>query len=148
MHPFQLGTDTAALVDEVRKKHMRDGDETWEGTHKRVARALFPDDAGLSGRLNDLLSSGRACPAGRILAGAGSGLDVTWWNCFVSPLLQDSMRTDDAKPGKGIMKTRKTIGNQTAFSACLPRAINIRPVITGICDPTSSSSSSCDRPST
>ncbi len=36
-------------------------------------------------------------PGGRILAGAGSGKDVTYYNCFVIPLVEDSR--------KGIVKT-------------------------------------------
>ncbi len=101
---FRLNPDTSALVTDIqRDKYMQPKDRTWAGAHRRVAKFLFADDAERAVDLERELSAGRACPAGRVLAGAGSGKNVTLWNCFVSPLLQDSMRTDPAKLGKGIM---------------------------------------------
>lgn len=41
--------------------------------------------------------------AGRVLAGAGTDKRVTLINCFVSPEIQDSLRTLEDMPGKGIM---------------------------------------------
>src|SRR5229473_8503116 len=102
--PFRLHPDTAMFVGEIqRAKYMLPGEELWVGANCRVAEALFYDDPLRATELQDELGARRACPAGRVLAGAGSEKNVTWWNCFVSPLLQDSMRTDPTLPGLGIM---------------------------------------------
>lgn len=50
-----------------------------------------------SGRFREALDGFKFVPGGRILAGAGSGKDVTYYNCFVVPSPQDSR--------KGIVKT-------------------------------------------
>lgn len=101
---FILHPETAALVEEIqREKYMQAGENSWLDTHKRVASGLFVEDLARRTSLEIELSSGRACPGGRVLAGAGTSKNVTWWNCFVAPLLQDSMRTDPGEPGKGIM---------------------------------------------
>jgi len=42
-------------------------------------------------------------PAGRIQAGAGTDKRVTWINCFVSPTIEDSMKSHDVPNSKGIM---------------------------------------------
>lgn len=140
---FNRGTDTAALVAEIRPKHMQPSDLDWNGTHVRVAAALFPDDYERQKEFHRRMSTGHACPAGRILAGAGSGLGVTWYNCFISPLLQDSMRTDDDKPGKGIMEALANVaysmqaggGVGTDFSPLRPKDALVARLMTSASGP-------------
>ncbi|RDC73838.1 adenosylcobalamin-dependent ribonucleoside-diphosphate reductase [Rhodovulum sp. 12E13] len=64
--------------------------ETWD----RVANALAlaeDDPARWVGPFRDALEGFRFLPAGRILAGAGTGRSVTLFNCFVMGTIEDSM---------------------------------------------------------
>lgn len=65
-------------------------DDTW----RRVARALAAgerDSALWEKRFFGALEGFQFLPAGRILAGAGTGRDVTLFNCFVMGTIDDSM---------------------------------------------------------
>lgn len=107
---FQQGPDTSVLIEEIRRdKYMQPGEKTWQDLHYRVARGLFGEDERSVTALVEELGTGRACPAGRVLAGSGTSKNVTWWNCFVAPLLQDSMRTNPEYPGLGIMDTLTSV---------------------------------------
>lgn len=76
-------------------------------TFKRVATGVYAQDLD---RLEEGLAALEArdwMPGGRIFAGAGTGKRVTWINCFVSPIIQDSMDTELEWPGVGIMDNLK-----------------------------------------
>jgi len=69
-------------------------DRSVEDTWRRVARALAAvesDAAAWEGRFYAALEDFRYLPAGRILAGAGSGRSVTLFNCFVMGTVPDSI---------------------------------------------------------
>ena len=69
-------------------------DVTVEDTWHRIARALASveaDPAAWEGRFYDALADFRYLPAGRIVAGAGTGRDVTLFNCFVMGTIPDSL---------------------------------------------------------
>lgn len=69
-------------------------DATVEESWRRVARDLASveaDPAAWEGRFFDALADFRFLPAGRILAGAGTGRSVTLFNCFVMGTIPDSM---------------------------------------------------------
>ncbi len=71
-------------------------DKTIEDTWRRVARALAAPEAkaereAWTGRFYDAMEDFRFLPAGRILAGAGSGRKVTLFNCFVMGAIPDDM---------------------------------------------------------
>ncbi len=69
-------------------------DGTVEDTWRRIARALamVEADPGLwEERFYDALADFRYLPAGRIVAGAGTGRSVTLFNCFVMGTIPDSM---------------------------------------------------------
>ena len=71
-------------------------DQTVEDTWTRVARALAAAEApeardAWTARFRDALAGFRFLPAGRILAGAGTGRDVTLFNCFVMGEIPDTM---------------------------------------------------------
>ncbi len=85
------------MVWETRYRHV-DGthretciDDTWW----RIARALAAperhDRETWAARFHDLLEGFRFLPGGRIQAGAGSGQQVTLFNCFVMGVLEDSI---------------------------------------------------------
>lgn len=69
-------------------------DETVEDSWRRVAAAVAAaesDPALWTERFVGILRDHRYLPAGRILAGAGTGRDVTLFNCFVMGTVPDSM---------------------------------------------------------
>ncbi len=72
------------------------GDANIPATWKRVARALAdPEDKAIRGdvaaRFEEALKGFRFLPAGRIVAGAGTGRNVTLFNCFVMGTIPDDM---------------------------------------------------------
>ena len=69
-------------------------DGTVEDSWRRVARALASveeDPERWESEFYDALDGFRFLPAGRILAGAGTGRSVTLFNCFVMGTIPDSM---------------------------------------------------------
>jgi ribonucleoside-diphosphate reductase alpha chain len=67
-----------------------DLDATW----RRVAQALAAperDPALWAGRFHEALSDFKFLPAGRVIAGAGTGRSVTLFNCFVMGTIDDDM---------------------------------------------------------
>ncbi len=71
-------------------------DETIEDTWKRVAHAVAKAENAKNTEkwqalFYDLLAGFRFLPGGRILAGAGTKHSVTLFNCFVMPILEDSL---------------------------------------------------------
>lgn len=78
---------------------------TIEDTHRRVTKGIYINDNPLEEeKAFQAMRRGDWMPAGRIHAGAGTGRRITLINCFVSDQIQDSMSTDDAQPGIGIMR--------------------------------------------
>jgi ribonucleoside-diphosphate reductase alpha chain len=65
-------------------------DASWRRVAKAVA-AIEKCPADWSRRFEGLLADYRFLPGGRILAGAGSGKQVTLFNCFVAGRLEDSL---------------------------------------------------------
>jgi len=68
-------------------------DKTIEDTWQRVAAALAAGetDPSWSGRFAGALEDFKFLPAGRIVAGAGTGRSVTLFNCFVMGTVPDDM---------------------------------------------------------
>ncbi|HYL32979.1 MAG TPA: ribonucleotide reductase N-terminal alpha domain-containing protein, partial [Stellaceae bacterium] len=69
-------------------------DRTIEDTWRRVATALAAaerEPAVWAERFYDALSDFKFLPAGRVVAGAGSGRNVTLFNCFVMGAIDDDM---------------------------------------------------------
>src|SRR5579871_5899214 len=69
-------------------------DKTIEDTWSRVAQALAAperDPAAWAERFTEALSDFKFLPAGRIVAGAGTGRNVTLFNCFVMGTIPDDM---------------------------------------------------------
>ena len=69
-------------------------DKTIEDSWRRVAKALAEperDPSLWAGRFYQALADFKFLPAGRVLAGAGSGRSVTLFNCFVMGAIPDDM---------------------------------------------------------
>lgn len=74
-------------------------EHTMEDTHRRVVEGVYKKDFKTKDKevAFDLMKKQIFCPAGRIHAGAGTDNQVTLINCFVSPTIQDSMRTHEGE---------------------------------------------------
>ncbi|MEQ8267070.1 MAG: adenosylcobalamin-dependent ribonucleoside-diphosphate reductase [Parvibaculum sp.] len=67
-------------------------DDTWTRVAKALAEAEAPEArAHWAKRFHEAMTGYRFLPAGRILAGAGTGRDVTLFNCFVMGEIPDTM---------------------------------------------------------
>jgi ribonucleoside-diphosphate reductase alpha chain len=71
-------------------------DKTVDDSWRRIATALAaaepePERAEWADRFHEHLRDYKYLPAGRILAGAGTGRDVTLFNCFVMGTIEDSL---------------------------------------------------------
>lgn len=91
-----------ALAEEIWTAKYRfnpadeDGDDSFAATARRVARALAASEAPgqralWEERFRESIGNFRFIPAGRILAGAGTGRSVTLFNCFVMGTIPDSL---------------------------------------------------------
>lgn len=72
-------------------------DQTIEDTWHRVAKAVARIEAkerrtSIYNQFYDMLADFKFLPGGRILAGAGTQHSVTLFNCFVMPILEDSLQ--------------------------------------------------------
>ncbi|NIV17732.1 MAG: adenosylcobalamin-dependent ribonucleoside-diphosphate reductase [Woeseiaceae bacterium] len=75
-------------------KYRQSGESNIEDTWVRVANAIAAaehDSESHTGGFRSILSSNRFLPGGRVIAGAGTGKQVTLFNCFVSGPLLDSV---------------------------------------------------------
>jgi len=98
------------IVEHIWKgKYRHEKEKDREATLRRVVEAVYaqdPNEAERERALSATLSL-RWCPAGRIIAGAGTDKRVTLINCYVSPTIQDSMETEGEGPSVGIMDALK-----------------------------------------
>jgi len=72
------------------------GDESFEETARRVARAIAAAEPAeirseLEPQFREAIQDFRFIPAGRVIAGAGTGRSVTLFNCFVMGTIPDSL---------------------------------------------------------
>jgi len=72
------------------------GDESFDHTARRVAQAIAAAEpagqrAALEHQFHEAIQDFRFIPAGRVLAGAGTGRAVTLFNCFVMGTIPDSL---------------------------------------------------------
>ncbi|MDP1625769.1 adenosylcobalamin-dependent ribonucleoside-diphosphate reductase [Parvibaculum sp.] len=87
------------IWDMKYRLHGQDGtpvDMTVDDSWRRVAKALAEAEAPevrdrWAARFHEAMAGYRFLPAGRILAGAGTGRDVTLFNCFVMGEIPDTM---------------------------------------------------------
>ncbi|MFC3168656.1 adenosylcobalamin-dependent ribonucleoside-diphosphate reductase [Paracoccus fontiphilus] len=106
-------------------------DATVEDSWRRVARDLAQVEANPAeweDRFYAALQDFRFLPAGRILAGAGTGRSVTLFNCFVMGTIEDSMAGifDALKEAALTMQQGGGIGYD--FSTLRPKGAEVRGV--------------------
>lgn len=106
------------------------GDESHPfDTFKRVSQAVFKDKPELYQLYAEAaMRAGLFMPAGRILAGAGTGRRVTLINCFVSPKIQDTMATHPGEPNSvGIMEALAVAARTQQMGGGIGMNFNLRP---------------------
>ncbi|MDO8288175.1 MAG: adenosylcobalamin-dependent ribonucleoside-diphosphate reductase [Parvibaculum sp.] len=124
------------IWDMKYRLHAADGtpiDLTVDDTFTRVATALAkaesPDTrAHWAARFKAALEGHRFLPAGRIIAGAGTGRDVTLFNCFVMGTIPDTMAGifDNLKEAALTMQQGGGIGYD--FSTLRPKGARVEGV--------------------
>lgn len=125
------------ITTEIWKDKYRYGDERdLTSTMERVVEGIYKNDSAdaYGTHALKLLKLGAIVPAGRVWAGAGTPKRVTLINCFVGPIIQDSMDTVPGCAGASIMDNLKVsaltqqmgggIGNN--FSTVRPKGALVR----------------------
>ena len=106
-------------------------DETIEDSWRRVAGALAAaeqDPAAWTAPFGEALENFRFLPAGRILAGAGTGRDVTLFNCFVMGAIPDDMAGIFEHLKEAALTMQQGGGIGYDFSTLRPRGAPVRGV--------------------
>jgi len=95
--------------------------DTWDRVAETLAEVEPADRASWQARFRSALEGFRFLPAGRILAGAGTGRRVTLFNCFVMGRIEDAMEGifDALKEGALTMQQGGGVGYD--FSTLRPR---------------------------
>ncbi len=103
-------------------------DKSVEDSWRRVARALSASEPEHEAEFYDALEDFKFLPAGRITAGAGTGRNVTLFNCFVMGTIPDSMAGifDMLKEAALTMQQGGGIGYD--FSTIRPRGADVKGV--------------------
>ena len=124
------------IWDEKYRLKGRDGraiDGTLDETFRRVAQAAAAVEKKSARkkwetRFAEVMTDLTFLPAGRILAGAGSGRDVTLFNCFVMGRIEDDMSSifDHVKEAALTMQKGGGIGHD--FSSLRPRGALVEGV--------------------
>ncbi|MBA4131187.1 MAG: ribonucleoside-diphosphate reductase, adenosylcobalamin-dependent [Hyphomicrobium sp.] len=110
------------------------GDRNVMDTFERVGRAVASVEKGKKARavwesrFVDAISDFGFLPAGRILAGAGTGRDVTLFNCFVMGRIEDDLASifDNVKEAALTMQQGGGIGHD--FSTLRPKGALVRSI--------------------
>lgn len=106
-------------------------DATVEDSWRRIARALATPEAEPAlweERFYDALRDFRFLPAGRIVAGAGTGRNVTLFNCFVMGTVPDSMEGIFQALKEAALTMQQGGGIGYDFSTIRPRGADVKGV--------------------
>ncbi len=104
-------------------------DKTIEDTWRRVARAVAvpeKDPERWAERFYAAMSDFRFLPAGRVIAGAGAGRQVTLFNCFVMGAIPDDMGGIFAHLREAALTMQQGGGIGYDFSTLRPAMISRR----------------------
>ncbi|MBI4142626.1 ribonucleoside-diphosphate reductase, adenosylcobalamin-dependent, partial [Candidatus Uhrbacteria bacterium] len=127
---LKVFNDRYALRDADGKQLETDPEQMWERAAKAIAsvEATPQKREYWSGEFSRLLTDFQFVPGGRILSGAGSGVPVTFYNCFVIPSPDDSRGgiLDSVKLMVEIMSRSGGVG--VNLSSLRPRGTHVRGV--------------------
>ena len=121
--------DRYSLKDEKGKPTEQSPDEMWRRVSHAIAQVEKPSkrkewEDKFYGAMEDF----KFVPGGRVLAGAGTGYDVTFYNCFVIPSPKDSRDgiMDNLKSMIEIMARGGGVG--VNISSLRPRGARVKKV--------------------
>ena len=110
-------------------------DRTLDDTLWRVARALAEAEKGgkrkreqWAVRFHDAMAEFEFLPAGRILAGAGTGREVTLFNCFVMGTIEDDLGGIFSALREAALTMQQGGGIGHDFSTLRPRGALVRSI--------------------
>jgi ribonucleoside-diphosphate reductase alpha chain len=102
---------------------------TWARVATALAQAERPEDRShMRAEFLDALTDFRFLPAGRILAGAGTGRQVTLFNCFVMGTIPDTLEGIFAHLREAAMTMQQGGGVGMDFSTIRPKGAPVRGV--------------------
>jgi len=104
-------------------------EDMWHRVAKAAARVEKPDERAIwQARFFDAMANFQFIPAGRILAGAGTGRAVTLFNCFVMGAIDDDMASifDNVREAALTMQQGGGIGHD--FSTLRPKGAPVKSV--------------------
>jgi ribonucleoside-diphosphate reductase alpha chain len=130
---FEAEVSRHVWETKYRYRNGPDGDDrTVEDSWRRIARALSAietrDPNILEQRFFDILKGFRFLPGGRIQAGAGTGRNVTLFNCFVMGTIEDSMQGIFRALREGALTMQQGGGVGYDFSTLRPRGTRAKGV--------------------
>ena len=125
-----LSNANANLIDRIwRLKYRKKNESTIEETFNRVANAIYKGDTDEArNQAVQALIKGKWAPGGRIIAGAGSGKNVTLINCFVNHQIDDDMSSIFKALQNAAITMQHGGGIGTDFSTLRPRNAIVRGV--------------------
>ncbi len=106
-------------------------DKTIEDTWSRVAHALAAperDSTAWAERFTEALTDFKFLPAGRVVAGAGTGRNVTLFNCFVMGTIPDDMSGIFAHLREAALTMQQGGGIGYDFSTLRPKGAPVKGV--------------------
>ena len=106
-------------------------DGTIEDTWRRIARSLAANEAepaAWEDRFYEALEDFRFLPAGRIVAGAGTGRTVTLFNCFVMGTIPDSLEGIFQGLKEAALTMQQGGGIGYDFSTIRPKGADVKGV--------------------
>ena len=108
-----------------------DADADLDATWWRVARALAAperDPELWAGRFHEALAGFKFLPAGRVIAGAGTGRSVTLFNCFVMGTIPDDMSGIFGNLREAALTMQQGGGTGHDFSTLRPQGAPVKGV--------------------
>jgi ribonucleoside-diphosphate reductase alpha chain len=109
-------------------------DMSWQDTVDRVASAAASVEKRAAqkklwrGRFTDIIGDFSFLPAGRILAGAGSGRRVTLFNCFVMGRIDDDLSAIFEQVREAALTMQQGGGIGHDFSTLRPRGAHVKSI--------------------
>ena len=137
-HPFDIAPIAQQIWDQKYRLKAPDGaplDSDIDATWWRVAHAVAAAEKGgrrgqgkWAERFHEMLADFTFLPAGRIIAGAGSGRRVTLFNCFVMGRIEDDLAAifEGVKEGALTMQQGGGIGHD--FSTLRPAGAPVKSI--------------------
>jgi len=127
----QIWEDKYRFISRGGIPRLLNSDTCIEDTWRRIAKALATPEAESrlwEKRFYSALEDFKFLPAGRIIAGAGTGRDVTLFNCFVLGTVSDSMEGIFQRLKDGALTMQQGGGIGMDFSTLRPNGADVHGV--------------------